>query len=109
MSCQSTHSSHEHTHSAGCGHTAIKHGDHIDYVHDGHLHNLHGDHIDEHVFEVSDINPVDCKPVSCGHTHADLCGHESLPHGDHIDFIIDGRLHYPHQGHCDDHGQINLK
>ncbi|GAB1667687.1 hypothetical protein Mh1961_09070 [Mannheimia haemolytica] len=48
MSCK-THANHEHEHGEGCGHTAIKHNDHIDYLHDGHLHhNKHGDHCDDH-------------------------------------------------------------
>ncbi|WP_346556923.1 hypothetical protein ABCW44_04550 [Mannheimia haemolytica] len=34
MSCK-THANHEHEHGEGCGHTAIKHNDHIDYLHDG--------------------------------------------------------------------------
>lgn len=29
-------------------HTAILHGDHVDYLHDGHRHAPHGDHFDEH-------------------------------------------------------------
>ncbi|HDL3336001.1 TPA: hypothetical protein PW602_000237 [Mannheimia haemolytica] len=47
MSCK-THANHEHEHGEGCGHTAIKHNDHIDYLHDGHLHHKHGDHCDDH-------------------------------------------------------------
>lgn len=27
---------HSHTHGPGCGHRAIIHGDHVDYLHDGH-------------------------------------------------------------------------
>ena len=42
-----THEHHEHQHGEYCGHKAIKHGDHIDYVHDGHLHRIHGKHVDE--------------------------------------------------------------
>lgn len=56
MACSHSVSHPEHTHGPGCGHTAIKHGDHIDYVHDGHLHCPHEDHYDEHVIEVSDTN-----------------------------------------------------
>jgi hypothetical protein len=26
-----------HEHGEGCGHEAVEHGDHIDYLHDGHL------------------------------------------------------------------------
>ncbi len=37
-----------HKHGGECGHPAVEHGDHVDYVHDGHLHAAHGDHWDEH-------------------------------------------------------------
>lgn len=36
------HKDHPHEHGPNCGHTAIKHGDHVDYLHDGHLHHPHG-------------------------------------------------------------------
>ncbi|WP_148575675.1 metal ABC transporter permease [Nocardioides caldifontis] len=39
---------HEHAHGPDCGHPAIVHGDHVDYVHDGHRHAPHGGHYDEH-------------------------------------------------------------
>jgi zinc transport system permease protein len=39
---------HRHEHGPGCGHVAIEHGDHIDYIHDGHRHAVHGGHYDEH-------------------------------------------------------------
>jgi zinc transport system permease protein len=39
---------HPHVHGDDCGHPAIPHGDHIDYVHDGHRHAAHGGHYDEH-------------------------------------------------------------
>lgn len=38
----------EHEHGADCGHEAVEHGDHVDYLHDGHRHAVHGDHYDEH-------------------------------------------------------------
>jgi hypothetical protein len=28
-------------------------------------------------------------------------------HTDHIDYIVNGELHHPHQNHCDFHGKIN--
>jgi zinc transport system permease protein len=40
--------SHHHEHGPGCGHVAIEHGDHVDYIHDGHRHAVHGGHYDEH-------------------------------------------------------------
>ncbi|WP_048545624.1 metal ABC transporter permease [Nostocoides jenkinsii] len=39
---------HTHEHGPGCGHEAIPHGDHVDYLHDGHRHAPHDDHYDEH-------------------------------------------------------------
>jgi len=39
---------HLHEHGDDCGHPAVPHGDHIDYVHDGHRHAAHGAHYDEH-------------------------------------------------------------
>jgi len=39
---------HPHVHGPGCGHRAVEHAGHIDYVHDGHRHAAHEDHYDEH-------------------------------------------------------------
>lgn len=39
---------HPHEHGPECGHEAVPHGDHVDYLHDGHYHAPHGDHYDEH-------------------------------------------------------------
>lgn len=39
---------HRHEHGPGCGHIAVEHGDHVDYIHDGHRHAVHGGHYDEH-------------------------------------------------------------
>lgn len=47
-----TTEAHPHQHGPDCGHLAIPHGDHVDYVHDGHRHAAHtdgkGTHYDEH-------------------------------------------------------------
>jgi zinc transport system permease protein len=49
---ETTEERHRHEHGPGCGHLAIEHGDHVDYVHDGHRHAVHvtgdGQHYDEH-------------------------------------------------------------
>lgn len=37
-----------HTHGPGCGHPAVPHGNHTDYLVDGHLHHMHNDHCDDH-------------------------------------------------------------
>ena len=39
---------HEHEHGPGCGHRAIEHDRHVDYLHDGHRHAPHEGHYDEH-------------------------------------------------------------
>jgi hypothetical protein len=51
MSTTEIHAEHtvvEHTHGAECGHEAVQHDDHTDYVHGTHHHALHDDHYDEH-------------------------------------------------------------
>ncbi|EAS0615733.1 hypothetical protein GL503_25390 [Salmonella enterica] len=73
----------------------MRHGDHVDYLHDGHLH-----------------HPDGCNPVTgvhdTTHKHGPDCGHEPVPHGDHIDYLVNGRLHHPHGDHCDDHGPVDV-
>jgi hypothetical protein len=101
------HADHAHKHSEHCGHLRIVHGDHIDYLHDGHLHAEHDDHYDEHVIEVSAANPDSCAPIACLCGH-DGCGHPLVPHGDHFDYLVNGRLHHRHGDHCDDHGAVTL-
>ena len=39
---------HPHEHGRDCGHVAVRHGDHVDYVHGGHRHAPHEKHYDEH-------------------------------------------------------------
>lgn len=105
---------HEHQHGPGCGHLAIDHDGHVDYLHDGHLHHLHGDHVDECVLEVTAANPDGCTSshLECDHekdhVHGPDCGHPQVPHGDHVDYLVNGHLHHPHGDHCDDHGPVKV-
>lgn len=104
------HEAHDHVHGPDCGHTAVRHDDHVDYVHDGHLHHPHDGHVDEHVIPVDADHP-DGHTSSAGghgadHEHGPGCGHETVPHDEHVDFLVDGRLHHPHEEHCDDHGPL---
>ncbi|KAA9378947.1 hypothetical protein F5972_11980 [Microbispora cellulosiformans] len=91
------HMDHSHQHGLGCGHVAVPHGDHVDYVHDRCLHKLHEDHVDE------------CEPATHSvhsnhdHEHGPACGHVSVPHEDHVDYIHDGHRHVLHDGHWDEH------
>ena len=111
MSCK-THDDHEHTHGEGCGHTAVKHGEHVDYVHDGHLHHMHEGHADECALPVDSCHQSQCTAEhacdghEAGHVHGAACGHEVVPHGDHVDYIVNGHLHSPCKGHCDNHGSV---
>ena len=42
------HHDSDHEHGPDCGHEAVQHCDHVDYVVGGHLHRPHGDHCDDH-------------------------------------------------------------
>jgi hypothetical protein len=109
-----THADHSHQHGPNCGHTAIKHDGHVDYLHDGHLHHQSGGSVEEHQLAVSHTNPAGCTPQhACSghgksHQHGPGCGHEAVPHGDHVDYLVDGHLHHPHGDHCDDHGPVEV-
>lgn len=106
---------HPHQHGPGCGHTAIQLDGHVEYLHDGSLHHQTGTGaVEEHVLSVSSTNPARCTPKhDCGghapdHVHGPGCGHEAVPHGDHIDYLVNGHLHHPHGDHCDDHGPVKV-
>jgi len=64
---------------------------------------------------VSTHNPADCTPAhacgghSVGHAHGPGCAHEVVKHGDHTDYVVDGRLHHPCAKRCDDHGPVEGK
>jgi hypothetical protein len=111
MSC-TTHKEHDHKHGDKCGHQAVKHDDHTDYLHDGHLHHVHGDHVDEHSLSEGSAHKTTCTPEhKCSgheekHAHGPKCGHEAVPHSDHIDYLVAGHLHKPCDDHCDSHGEL---
>lgn len=102
----------KHVHGAGCGHMAVQHDGHTDYLDHGHLQHQSGDRIEEHSIAVGGKNPAACTPNhSCNghneaHQHGPSCGHEAVPHGDHTDYLVSGHLHHPHGSHCDDHGPM---
>jgi hypothetical protein len=110
------HADHDHSHGPGCGHTAIRHNGHVDYLHDGHLHHpVDANHgaVEEHRIPVTEKNPAACTPGFAeghddGHVHGPGCGHEAVPHGDHVDYLVDGVLHHPHGDHCDHHGTVEV-
>jgi hypothetical protein len=111
-----THDAHSHTHGPGCGHSTIEHEGHTDYLHDGHMHNMHGDHVDEHRVSVDARNPEKntaenrCSAHEADHMHGTGCGHEAVPHGSHMDYVVDGRLHNQEAGgNCHDHGAVEVR
>ena len=109
------HANHAHQHGPGCGHVAVQHDGHVDYLHDGHLHHQEGNApVEEHTLDVTSENPAACTPGhACGghdatHVHGSGCGHPAIPHGDHVDYLVNGHLHHPHGDHCDDHGPVKV-
>lgn len=108
MTGHQTHPDHQHQHGDACGHGRLRHGGHTDYLHEGHLHHLHEGHADEHRLADADLldRPVGHTEVSHAHTHRAGCGHVSVPHADHTDYLVEGRLHQAHGDHCDDHGAV---
>ncbi len=105
-----------HHHGPGCGHTAIRHEGHIDYLRDGRLEHQEGDQVDAHRIAVSEQNPDGCIPdPRCAHhpgwTHRaeeERHHHPIVPHGDHLDSLHEGHLHHHHGDHCDDHGPVDV-
>ena len=56
---------HEHEHGPNCGHPALEHNDHVDYLHDGHRHAPHQGHYDEHDLALRGAHehPPDAHPL----------------------------------------------
>jgi hypothetical protein len=42
-------------------------------------------------------------PSEHDHVHGEGCGHETVQHGDHLDYLHDGHRHAEHAGHFDEH------
>src|SRR5260370_981538 len=100
----------EHQHGPGCGHIAVEHRGHTDYIARGHLQHQEANRVAEHTVEIDAEHPDRCtgNRDTAGHrkehVHGLNCGHEAVPHGNHTDYLVDGHLHHPHGDHCDDHG-----
>eukprot|EP00826_Nyctotherus_ovalis_P065355 TRINITY_DN9605_c0_g1_i18.p1 TRINITY_DN9605_c0_g1~~TRINITY_DN9605_c0_g1_i18.p1 ORF type:complete len:152 (+),score=2.37 TRINITY_DN9605_c0_g1_i18:971-1426(+) len=121
-----------HIHGEFCGHPTIVHDNHIDFVCDGELHFVsRSGAVYPHKLAVTDTNPAHCKfldfslddeprgegkigylpwekkaEMEIWHRHSVSCGHPRVIHGDHIDYLVNGRLEYPHEDHIDDHGPL---
>jgi hypothetical protein len=60
----------------------------------------------ERRIDVTPTNPDECQQLGCKGPHEGKA--EVVSHGDHQDFIVDGRLHHAHGDHCDDHGPVKI-
>jgi hypothetical protein len=115
MSDHKSHQGEIHTHAPGCGHATIGHRGHEDYVMDGRLDHVHGKAVERHALDVDKVNPTACTPMhACGghaadHRHGPTCEHVAVPHGDHVDYVVNGHLHHPCDKHCDDHGPVQVR
>jgi hypothetical protein len=88
---------HDHEHSETCGHASVRHGDHVDYLHDGQVHHSHERHYDECALD----QHVSAEEHS--HAHGQDCGHEQIQHGGHVDYLHGDHRHAAHEGHYDEH------
>jgi len=106
LSAHLRHEDHLHKHGPSCKHRKVQHGKHVDYEHDGHYHAADEDHYDEH----GGIPAIGTLHVHAEaphlHEHGKSCGHTSVKHGDHVDYIHDGHYHTPHGDHYDEHGIV---
>ena len=117
----------------GCGHIVVRHQDHIGFLDNGVLHcKIPRDRIDEseyefdtfinddsyvlvkHHFSLSDI-PLELSEGKFAfdtknHVLGVGCGHESVLHGDHYDYLINNQLIHinPENGNCENHGLITI-
>ncbi len=70
---------HRHTHGPGCGHTAVVHGDHVDYLHGGHAHREHATDVGVHYDECTTCSCDNCNDVcaacDCADCSCPTCNH----------------------------------
>jgi len=94
------HDAHAHDHDQWCGHAAVPHGDHLDYLHDGHVHHLDVDHVDDVPAAMAALHLPHTGHM---HVHGPACGHPSVEHQDHRDFQHGEHRHASHGDHYDEH------
>lgn len=100
----------QHHHGPNCGHTAVRHEHHTDYLAHGQLEHEENGRIKHHRVAVTAKNPDSCRPIEAAtnHTHGPNCGHEMVPHGDHMDYLVNDHLEHVHGDHVDDHGPLDV-
>jgi hypothetical protein len=95
------HEQHSHVHGPDCGHVAVEHDGHVDYLHDGQAHHVHDGHVDE--CDGFDVHVVAGAHDHDAHEHGPDCGHETVQHGDHLDYLHGVHRHVKHGDHYDEH------
>jgi hypothetical protein len=95
-----THPAHDHEHGPWCGHATVRHGDHLDYLHEGHVHQLDTDHVDEVEAAVAALHLPHTGHM---HVHGEGCGHAPVAHADHVDYEHGEHRHASHDDHYDEH------
>ncbi len=93
---------HPHVHDRFCGHAAIPHEGHVDFLHDGHVHHVHEDHVDD-VDAIVDLASRHLSHMGHMHVHGDGCGHVEVPHEGHLDYVHGDHRHAGHHVHYDEH------
>ncbi len=98
-----------HIHGKDCGHQRVQHDGHIDYIENGHLyHPTSTQQNEDHRIEISPVNPSSGAKIACTETMIHGRNAPRIPHGDHFDYVVDGRLHHVNGSQCEDHGPIEL-
>ncbi len=46
---------------------------------------------------------VHAEHTAAEHAHGAGCGHETVSHDDHVDYLHDGHKHAAHEDHYDEH------
>ncbi|WP_369373026.1 zinc transporter permease [Promicromonospora sp. Populi] len=49
------------------------------------------------------VTDVHAEHTTTEHQHGASCGHETVQHGDHVDYVHDGHKHAVHGEHYDEH------
>jgi hypothetical protein len=94
---------HGHVHDQWCGHPAIPHDDHVDYLHDGRVHRPCSDHVDELPDCEEPVHETHLPHSAHMHVHTADCGHPVVSHDDHVDYLHGRHRHASHQTHYDEH------
>ena len=72
---------HKHTHGPNCGHEAVIHFDHVDYIHDGHAHREDNGHYDECTTCTCGNCSDTCATCTCEDCTCPTCSHNACSCG----------------------------